>query len=135
MIILYSSVYFLSRTVERLRNNTSLKSQRRKLRNNSTSAEAELWKYIKGKKLDGRKFRRQYSFGPYILDFYCPSENLCIEMDGDPHGDYVKIEKDEIRDDYLKGNGIKVVRFENRLIFREPEFVLETIRRAFKNKK
>jgi very-short-patch-repair endonuclease len=47
---------------------------RKKLRNNGTSAEAELWKHISSRKLAGRKFRRQHSVGNFILDFYCPSE-------------------------------------------------------------
>jgi very-short-patch-repair endonuclease len=118
--------------MDRLKNNIELKFSRKKLRNNATSAEAELWKYIKGKKLDGRKFRRQFSVGSYILDFYCPSENLCVELDGDPHGDYIQIEKDNLRDEYLKKSGIKVLRFENRFVFQTPEFVLETIKSAFK---
>jgi very-short-patch-repair endonuclease len=47
----------------------------RPLRNRSTSAEAALWGMLKSKKLDGRKFRRQYSIGSYIVDFCCPSES------------------------------------------------------------
>jgi len=50
---------------------------------------------LKSKKLDGVKFRRQYSIGYYIADFCCPSEKIIIELDGDPHGDYQRIEKDE----------------------------------------
>jgi very-short-patch-repair endonuclease len=42
----------------------------------STSAEAVLWDILKSKNLDGRKFRRQYSIGSYIVDFCCPSEKL-----------------------------------------------------------
>jgi very-short-patch-repair endonuclease len=57
-------------------------------RNRSTSAEAALWEMLKSKKLEGRKFRRQYSIGSYIVDFCCPSEKLIIELDGDPHGEY-----------------------------------------------
>jgi hypothetical protein len=51
-----------------------LKSIRASLRNRSTSAEAALWEILKSIKLDGRKFRRQYSIGNYIVDFCCPSE-------------------------------------------------------------
>ena len=43
---------------------------------------------LKGKKLEGRKFRRQYSISKYIIDFYCVSEKLAVELDGDLHGDY-----------------------------------------------
>jgi len=53
-----------------------LKSVRSYLRNRSASAEAALWDILKSKNLDGRKFRRQYSIGRYIVDFCCPSEKL-----------------------------------------------------------
>ena len=71
-------------------NRKGLKSFRSFLRNKSTSAEAALWNILKPKQLDGRKFRRQYSIGNYIVDFCCPSEKLIIELDGDPHGEYHK---------------------------------------------
>ncbi len=71
------------------------RSFRASLRNISTSAEAALWEMLKSKKLYGRKFRRQYSIGSYIVDFCCPSEILIIELDGDHHGEYFKIEKDK----------------------------------------
>jgi very-short-patch-repair endonuclease len=57
-------------------------------RNKSTSAEAELWNILKSKKLNARKFRRQHSIGNYIVDFFCASEKLVIELDGNPHGEY-----------------------------------------------
>ena len=111
-----------------------LKSFRSSLRNRSTSAEIELWEELKSKKLDGRKFRRQYSIGSYIVDFCCPSEKLIIELDGDPHGEYHKIEKDEIRDNYLEGLGFIVLRFENRFVFQEPEYIKSEIRKVFNKK-
>jgi len=113
-------------------NRKSLKFFRSSLRNHSTSAEAVLWNILKSKKLDLRKFRRQHSIGNYIVDFYCASEKLIIELDGNPHGEYFKIEKDIKRDQYLEGLGLSVLRFENRLVFRDPEFVKNEIRKAFK---
>jgi very-short-patch-repair endonuclease len=111
-----------------------LKSFRSSLRNRSTSAEAALWKILKSKNLDGRKFRRQYSIGSYIVDFCCPSEKLIIELDGDPHGDYSKIQKDENRDKYLENLGFIVLRFENRFVFQEPEFIKNEIRKVITKK-
>ncbi|HBQ82012.1 MAG: hypothetical protein A2X05_10670 [Bacteroidetes bacterium GWE2_41_25] len=99
-----------------------LKSFRSSLRNRSTSAEAAFWEVLKSKKLEGRKFRSQYSIGSYIIDFCCPSERLIIELDGDPHGEYHKIQKDEIRDNYLASLGFTVLRFENRFVFQDPEY-------------
>jgi len=113
-------------------NKIELKQVRKKLRNNSTSAEASLWKLLKDKQLEGRKFRRQHSIKYYIVDFYCSSEKLIIELDGMPHSQYSQIEKDEIRDKYFEDNGYKVLRFENRFVFQDPEYVLETIKKLFK---
>ncbi len=79
-------------------NRKYLKSFRSSLRKRSTSAEAVLWNILKSRNLDGRKFRRQHSIGNYIVDFCCPSEKLVIELDGDVHGDYNKIEEDKKRD-------------------------------------
>jgi very-short-patch-repair endonuclease len=69
-------------------NRKSLKVFRSVLRNSSTSAEVAFWVMLKSKKLEGRKFRRQYSIGRYIVDFCCPSEKLIIKLDGNPHGEY-----------------------------------------------
>ena len=111
-------------------NRKGLKSFRSSLRNRSTSAEAVLWEILKSKQLDGRKFRRQYSIGSYIVDFCCPSEKLIIELDGDPHGEYHKIEEDENRDKYLESLGFNVLRFENRFVFQEPEYLKNEIRKV-----
>jgi len=119
---------------QNLFNRKSLKFFRSTLRNKSTSAEAALWNILKSKKLDSRKFRRQHSIRNYIVDFFCASEKLIIELDGNPHGEYHKIVKDIKRDQYLEGLGFTVLRFENRLVFQEPEFVKNEIRKAFKNK-
>jgi very-short-patch-repair endonuclease len=108
-------------------NRKSLKSFRSSLRNKSTSAEAALWNILKSKKLDERKFRRQYSIDKYIVDFCCPSEKLVIELDGAPHGEYHNIHKDEIRDKYLESLGFIVLRFENRFVFQDPEYVKDEI--------
>jgi very-short-patch-repair endonuclease len=109
-------------------NSSSLRAARKYLRTHSTSAEAELWKYLSEKKLEGRKFRRQYSIGNYILDFYCVSEKLAVELDGNPHGDYVQIQKDLVRDEYLEKSGIRTIRIENRIVFQDQDYVLQLIK-------
>jgi very-short-patch-repair endonuclease len=108
-----------------------LKSFRSSLRNRSTSAEAALWNILKSRNLEGRKFRRQYSIYNYIVDFCCPSEKLVIELDGAPHGEYHRILKDEIRDKYIESLGFTVIRFENRFVFQEPEYIKNEIRKFF----
>jgi very-short-patch-repair endonuclease len=80
---------------------------------------------------DGRKFRRQHGIGNYIVDFCCPSEKLVIELDGDQHGDYEQIEKDKKRDKYLEGLGFTVLRFENKFVFRDQDYITEEIRKIF----
>ena len=110
-------------------NRILFKHYRKKLRNRSTSAEARLWSLIKNKQLNGKKFRRQHGLGNYIVDFYCSSENLIIELDGDPHGEYHKIEEDKERDANLKSLGYKIIRFENKEIFQDIEYVLNEIKK------
>jgi very-short-patch-repair endonuclease len=108
-------------------NRKELKERRRGLRNNGTPAEAILWKGLKAKQLKGRRFRRQFSVGNYILDFFCPSEKLCIELDGYSHFTELGVKKDQIRDKYLHGLGIKVLRFDNEDVYQNPSAVLEII--------
>ena len=108
-----------------------LKTFRTKLRKNLTPAEAFLWKFIRNSKLDGRKFRRQFSVGPYILDFYCPSEKLAVELDGEVHFNATAIEYDLERKLFVQHYRIRILRFENQLVFQELEMVLEKIRANF----
>ena len=117
--------------MSKIHNRKYLKSYRKQLRNNLTSAEATLWTLLKGKQLEGRKFRRQHSIGNYILDFYCPSEKLGIELDGAGHFSASGFEADQQREDYLKSVGIRVLRFENDEVFHTTESVLEAIKREF----
>ncbi len=113
-------------------NDKFLKGYRKDLRNNQTSAETRLWIMIKNKQLEGRKFRRQHSIDNFIVDFYCPSEKLVIELDGQAHYNPVSENKDFERDFVLKKYDISVLRFENKMIFKQPEIVINAIKSAFK---
>jgi len=115
----------------KIHNRINLKETRRVLRKNLTPAEALLWKALKNRQLKGRKFRRQHSVGNYILDFYCPSEKLNIELDGMPHFTIIGEKKDKKRDEYLKTFGIKIIRFENRDLYNNLTGVLEIIQEHF----
>jgi very-short-patch-repair endonuclease len=86
----------------------SKKEFARELRNNMTLAEVLLWKELKSKQLLKLKFIRQKVQGKYILDFYCAALNTAIEVDGSTHD--FRIEKDILRDEYLKSVNIKVIR-------------------------
>jgi very-short-patch-repair endonuclease/type I restriction-modification system DNA methylase subunit len=118
-------------TEQKINNLPYLKTLRKELRNNLTPAEASLWSLLQNKQLDGRKFRRQHSVANYILDFYCPAEQLAVELDGEIHNLALQAEYDRERDLFLQHTGIKVLRFENRLIFENPDGVLQTIRDEF----
>ena len=115
-----------------LHNRNYLKEKRKALRNNSTSAEATLWLKIKGKQVGGLKFRRQHSVGNYIIDFYCPSLKLGIELDGQYHV-YLK-EQDIKRDEFLYSKGITILRYENIFVFEYADQIIDDIM-SFNEKK
>lgn len=112
-------------------NHPGKKEDRRRLRNNLTPAEATLWKMLKNKQLEGKRFKRQVSVGHYIVDFYCPSEKLVVELDGDGHFNSIGYEYDLHRDKYLNSVGLKVIRFENEDVFQCPMGVLDKIKEVF----
>ena len=115
-----------------IHNRKYLKQTRKNLRNKSTPAEAFLWKYLRHSQLGGRKFRRQHSIENFIVDFYCPSEKLIIELDGQGHFDPSQQEKDVKREERLKALGFKVLRFENQFVFDHLPMVLNSIKAEFK---
>jgi very-short-patch-repair endonuclease len=117
---------------EQIHNRKELGSYRKELRNNLTPAEATLWIELKGKQLDGRKFRRQHSVGYYILDFYCPTEKLCVELDGAGHFTPEGIAYDKERTAYLNSLNIRVIRFKNGDVFERMEKVLSEIKSKFR---
>ncbi len=75
----------------------------------------------------GRKFRRQHSIGNFIMDFYCASEKLCIELDGSVHFCRIGMFRDNEKFQFLKSQGIKVIRFENKYVHDDINFVLSKI--------
>ena len=107
------------------------KDERRTLRNNLTSTEATLWNNLKSGQLCGRKFRRQHSIGEFILDFYCPQKKLAIELDGAGHFTVSGNLHDAARTEFLNSAGIRVVRFENKLIWSDLDSVLHSIESNF----
>jgi very-short-patch-repair endonuclease len=114
-----------------LNNLPVLRTFRKELRNHLTPAEAKLWSHLKQSQLDGRKFRRQHSVGYYILDFYCSAERLAVELDGAAHDSESAQEYDRERDMFFGYYRIKVLRFENKLVFQQTEAVLLEIKNSF----
>ncbi|HLT47587.1 MAG TPA: endonuclease domain-containing protein [Rubricoccaceae bacterium] len=104
---------------------------RRHLRTHGTPAEAALWTLLRNRQLHGRRFRRQHSVGPYVLDFYCPAEKLAVELDGAVHFTPERAAYDAERTRALEALGIRVLRFENRMVFEDPEAVLGAIAACF----
>lgn len=98
----------------------------RELRNNSTHAEEVLWGYLRNRPL-GYKFRRQHPYSIYILDFYCHSLKLVIEVAGSIHNKEDVKQNDRQRQYLLEKDKLIVVRFSNDEIEQEPEKVLKNI--------
>ena len=117
-----------------IHNKKELLESRRELRKNLTPAEAYLWKNLKAKQLEGKKFVKQHSIGNYIVDFYLASDKLIIELDGEAHQNPTAAEYDQVRTEYLKNKGFKVIRFENKMVFDNLESVMMEIRQNFEIK-
>lgn len=99
----------------------------KELRNNPTQAEQILWEYLKNKQL-GAKFRRQHPISNYIADFYCHKLRLVIEIDGDYHADVEQMRYDKFRSEELEKFEIKVIRFSNKQVLNDIEFVLKQLK-------
>ena len=92
-----------------------------------TDAERKLWGKIRKDNVKGKRFYRQKILGNYIVDFYCASAKLVIELDGGQHYKKDGKEKDSIRDAYLASEGIKVIRFSDLDVLKNLDGVLQRI--------
>ncbi len=100
----------------------------RRLRRAMTIPERRLWNLLRNRSVAGLKFRRQVPVGPFVVDFYCESARLAVELDGASHdnrGDY-----DKARQRYLEGQGLRVLRIHNEELLEDAEAVLLTIAKA-----
>jgi len=109
-----------------INNRSALLQRRRELRNNPTQEESLLWSRLKNSQT-GFKFRRQHSIGGYIVDFYCASKRVVVELDGSQHLQKENLEYDKIRSKYFEGLGVKVLRFTNAKINTNINEVVEEI--------
>ncbi|MBI4049752.1 MAG: endonuclease domain-containing protein, partial [Candidatus Doudnabacteria bacterium] len=107
--------------------NRNLLAKSRKLRKTQTPWEDRLWHYLRSKRFQGYRFRRQFVIGRYIVDFYCYKKKLVIEVDGGQHNEVKNIIKDRDRTKYLTKEGYKVLRFWNSDLNDNFEGVLDTI--------
>lgn len=98
----------------------------RNLRRALSPPEVALWQWLRSRP-DGLKFRRQHPAGPYILDFYCPSARLAIEVDGSGHDLAGQVAHDARRDGWLQAQGYRVLRVRAVDIFRDFDAVVRQI--------
>jgi cyclase len=124
--------YFISKTEMNMKENMFYGAghlifvKAKQLRNNVTPTEMILWGRLK-EYFPGIKFRRQHPISFYIVDLYCHSKKLVIEIDGSVHNlEEIKI-IDEVRQKELEALGLKVIRFTTREIMYELESVLQRI--------
>ncbi len=97
------------------------------MRNEPTDAEAVLWDIVRGKRLEGLRFRRQHPISNYIVDFVCLEEKLIIEVDGGQHAGNVR---DTRRDTELQTLGYTVLRFWNEDVLQNGDGVAQMILHA-----
>jgi len=98
----------------------------RRMRRELSLPEKLLWVRLRGADV---RFRRQHPIGPYILDFYCPSAKLAIEVDGAAHDFGDRPQRDEVRTEWLKGVGIDVLRIPAKDVLGDPDQIADAILR------
>jgi adenine-specific DNA methylase/very-short-patch-repair endonuclease len=103
----------------------------RQLRREPTPSQDLLWQALRGKQLDGIRFRREQNVGPFILDFYCSPKRLVVEIDGPIHDR--QVEADRARQQLLESLGLRFVRVKAQQVEEDLPSVLLTIRQAFTN--
>ena len=106
---------------------TELKDRRRDLRKKSTGAEKLIWERLRNNQL-GVKFRRQFSVRGYVVDFYCPSKRLIIELLGGIHKSGNAKKYDDYRREYLKSFWMTILEFWNEEVEKDMEKVLDKIK-------
>ncbi len=114
-------------------NKTVMKDRRRELRANSTESEKLMWIFLRGRNTKGQKFRRQYSVDSYVLDFYCPSLKLAIEIDGEIHDKEDQKKYDAERQKHIEAYGIRFMRIRNEEIMNDMDKVMKAVEDKIKS--
>jgi very-short-patch-repair endonuclease len=105
------------------------KEQARRLRRSMSLPEVLLWRELR-RKPDGVQYRRQHPAGPYVLDFFCATANLAIEVDGEAHSLGDRPDKDLARDEWLEEQGIRTMRIPAHEVLNNLNGVIEHIGNA-----
>ena len=116
----------------KLYNRQQEKEKRRELRQSETIAERNMWSQLRGRKLLGLKFKRQFSVDKYIIDFYCPEYKIAIELDGNVHDLEDVKNYDAARQQYLEDYGIHFIRITNDEYLGNSNKAFEKIERIIK---
>lgn len=93
-----------------------------------TDSEKLLWSRIRRKQLKGVQFYRQKIVGDYIVDFYCSSAKITIEVDGGQHFEPAAKLGGQRRDAYLSKLGFKVLRFLSWDVMKDVDNIVDQIR-------
>ena len=104
----------------------------RRLRRGQTLAESRLWTIVRGRRLNGFKFRRQVPIDRYFADFLCREANLIVELDGASHQE--RVVHDALRTEVLERCGFRVLRFDNEAVLTDPGGVADAISAALRLK-
>ncbi|MDP1739294.1 MAG: DUF559 domain-containing protein [Caulobacter sp.] len=107
--------------------NPRTRSFAKTLRRETTLPEGLLWRVLKTWRADGLHFRRQHPAGRYVLDFYCDSVRLAVEVDGAMHHLGDRPTRDAERDQWLAMAGIRVLRLPASLVLRDMSATAATI--------
>jgi very-short-patch-repair endonuclease len=93
-----------------------------------------MWCWLRNRRFDGHKFRRQHPVGRYIVDFYCPALKLAIELDGRQHAESWMVDYETTRTLALRAEGVEIVRVRNEDFVRDSLMVEERIAAAVKGR-
>jgi very-short-patch-repair endonuclease len=95
-------------------------------RKEPTPTEGILWQALRGRKLDGVKFRRQQNIGPFVVDFFAAEQRLIVEVDGPIHDSQQRA--DQARQEILESLGLRFVRVRTETVERNLAAAVAAIR-------
>ncbi len=110
-----------------MRRRPLIANRARTLRKAMTAPEVMLWTRLRGRVADQPTFRRQHPIGAFILDFYCPSARLAVEVDGSTHWNEARGQRDLERDEWLDRHGVTVMRIDASAVYRDAGAVAAAI--------
>ena len=114
--------------ISRRESSPVIRARAHELRHEDNSAEARLWQALRGRRLLGLRFRRQFAVGRFIADFWCSEYQLIVEVDGGVHTDPEVAPHDRLRDEWLRARGITIIRLSADLVLTDVGQCLYRIR-------